>query len=362
MGVAGLAVAFLVVVAAALAAHPAPVIGHSAVVQRTAGRVEIKTPGAKRFVTLGHSARTIPFGSTVAAPRGTVRITVASIGGAAPASAEFHSGQFAITQNATTGLATLRLNGPLARCHNATRHGTREGLRDAKRRKPKQRSLWGHGGSGHFQTQGNYAAAEVLGTVWLTTDSCQATIVSVAEGSVSVTDLVTGATQTVTTKQAVTVTASGGTSIAPTATTGTSPEAGARYAGTGQDFLNNAPTWTAENTANMSFDVSADASAVTAFKGSFVYYCGAGRSNVTEARMPVSSSGHFGARFTQKDANSTAYVAISGQFNTGGTLASVSYLVDYVFKGSKTPAHPYSTANPKALGCASWVRGNPAAG
>ena len=344
-------------VAAALAASPAPVLGHNAVVQPVAGRVQIKRPGAKRFVTIGRAALAIPFGTTVAASRGTVRVTIASISSAAAASAEFHSGQFSITQSPTTGIATLRLNGRLPRCQRATGREAR-----ASHRHSTQRSLWGNGGAGHFQTQGNYAAAIVLGTVWLTTDSCQSTTVSVAEGSVSVTDLVTGATQTVTGKQAVTVTPSGSSSIAPTRTTGTSPEAGARYAGTGQDYLNNAPTWTDEKTTNISFDVSADAGAVTSFRGRFFFYCGAGTSTVKEVRMPVSSSGHFGARFTQKYSNSTAYVAISGQFTTGGTLAGVSYLVDYVFKGSPTPAHPYSTADPKALGCASWVRGNPAAG
>jgi hypothetical protein len=47
---------------------------------------------------------------------------------------------------------------------------------------------------------------------------------------------------------------------------------------------------------------------------------------------------------------------VPGSFRDG----CVSYLVDTVFK--PTPAHPYSTASPKALGCASWVRGSVTAG
>ncbi|HUB77103.1 MAG TPA: hypothetical protein VL977_08595, partial [Solirubrobacteraceae bacterium] len=261
----------------------------------------------------------------------------------------------------TTGIATLKLDRRLAGCRRQRRHGTRAGRRAAARRRAPRRSLWGKGGDGHFETKGSYASAIVVGTVWLTSDSCSSTVVSVAEGTVLVTDLRTGATQSVTGGQAVTVTASGGSSLGPARTTGTSPEAGARYAGSLPDFLNNAPTWTAEETGRASFEVSADARAVTAFKGSFYYYCGAGTADVTEKRMAISASGRFGARFAHRSASSTAYVAISGRFTTGGTQASVSYLVDYVFKGSPTPAHPYSTASPKALGCASWVHGSLAA-
>ena len=87
---------------------------------------------------------------------------------------------------------------------------------------------------------------------------------------------------------------------------------------------------------------------------------------MTETRLAVSKRGTFGARFSQpiKGKNgkvgSTAYVVITGAFTEGGREASVSYLIDYVFTGSHVK-HPYSTADPKALGCASWVRGTVAA-
>jgi hypothetical protein len=139
-----------------------------------------------------------------------------------------------------------------------------------------------------------------------------------------------------------------------------SPKPGTSYHGTGKDYMNNAPKWADEGSGKISFTTSADGKAVMHFSGSYSYYCGAGTSTVTEKRMAVSASGHFGTEFSQKlkgaSAGGTAYASIAGQFTDGGEKASVSYLIDYVFKGDKVK-HPYSTKNPKALGCATWVRG-----
>jgi hypothetical protein len=141
-----------------------------------------------------------------------------------------------------------------------------------------------------------------------------------------------------------------------------SPKPGARYKGTGKDYMNNAPKWTAEGTGKISFAISTDGTAVIDFKGTYSYYCGAGSDDVTERRISVSKTGSFALEFSQPikgpngKVNSTAYVSIAGAFEKGGKDASVSYLVDYVFKGTKVK-HPYSTKHPRALGCASWVRG-----
>ena len=111
------------------------------------------------------------------------------------------------------------------------------------------------------------------------------------------------------------------------------PKSGATYRGTGRDFMNNAPRWTAEGTGKISFKTSANAHAVVDFKGGYSYYCGAGTADVTEKSMPVSKSGTFGVRFKQSvkgpngKVNSTAYAAISGRFENGGTKAAVSYLI-----------------------------------
>lgn len=133
-------------------------------------------------------------------------------------------------------------------------------------------------------------------------------------------------------------------------------EPGHSYQGTGKDYMNNAPKWADEGTGKIRLQTSTDGKNVIHFRGTFSYYCGAGTSDVTEKTMAISGSGGFGARFSVKQRGSTAYVAISGQFKDGGNKASVSYLVDFVFPGSHVH-HPYSTDNPRALGCASWVRG-----
>ena len=191
-----------------------PALGRTAVIQRIAGKVTFARPGSSHFAKLSSSPTAIPLGTTIAAARGTVQITIASSSGAV--SALFYSGQFAIKQ-AASGIATLTLNGPLASCPaggTTGASGTTKATRTSTH-KPQQRSLWGNGGAGHFQTKGNYAAATVLGTVWLTTDSCASTVVSVAEGSVSVNDLLTNGSQTLTSDQAETVASSGATALAP---------------------------------------------------------------------------------------------------------------------------------------------------
>jgi len=140
------------------------------------------------------------------------------------------------------------------------------------------------------------------------------------------------------------------------------PKAGASYRGTGRDYMNNDPRWTAEAKGRITFKTSASGSAVTHFKGTYAYYCGASTADVTESNMAISSRGTFGARFSQPikgrngKVSSTAYVVISGAFTHGGTQASVSYFIDYVFTGTHVK-HPYSTASPRSLGCATWVRG-----
>jgi ferric-dicitrate binding protein FerR (iron transport regulator) len=56
-------------------------------------------------------------------------------------------------------------------------------------------------GRGKFQTEGRYGAATVRGTIWLTEDFCDGTLVRVTRGVVTVEDLVTHATVTVTAGQ-----------------------------------------------------------------------------------------------------------------------------------------------------------------
>ena len=51
------------------------------------------------------------------------------------------------------------------------------------------RRLWGNA-TGRFRTRGRFAAAAVRGTVWLTEDRCDGTLIRVRSGRVQVTDTV----------------------------------------------------------------------------------------------------------------------------------------------------------------------------
>jgi hypothetical protein len=71
-----------------------------------------------------------------------------------------------------------------------------EAIIAAKPRKPIRR-LWGDG-EGSFRTGGRYTSATVRGTVWLTEDYCNGTLIRVQQGTVTVRDPVRNTTVTVT--------------------------------------------------------------------------------------------------------------------------------------------------------------------
>lgn len=145
------------------------------------------------------------------------------------------------------------------------------------------------------------------------------------------------------------------------------PKAGARYHGTGTDYMNNAPKWTAEGTGKVSFAVSTSGTEVRNFKGTYSFYCGAGTSWITARRMAISKRGRFAAKFSQPakgpngKVDGTDYATVDGAFIDHGRKARVRYLFDYVGTGT-TIKHPYSTSDPRALGCASWVKATVSAG
>src|SRR5262249_57197477 len=94
--------------------------------------------------------------------------------GAQAQSALFYDGRFVVTQ--VGGITQLKLSLALA-C-------TASGKASAAAKKPKTRKLWGDG-SGSFRTRGQYSAATVRGTKWLTQDPCGKTLTRVAHGGVS---------------------------------------------------------------------------------------------------------------------------------------------------------------------------------
>jgi hypothetical protein len=136
------------------------------------GTVVIKEPGASGFVPLS-AATTLFSGVTVDATKGTVKLTAQSH------SADFYEGAFTLGRT-RAGTTTLKLAGgtPCPGVAAATAAPRQH-----------QRKLWGSG-HGSFQTTGHYAAATVLGTKWLTQDTCAGTLIRVAEGHVRVRDLV----------------------------------------------------------------------------------------------------------------------------------------------------------------------------
>ena len=134
--------------------------------------MQVCPKGGKCF-TLA-AGQTIPMGSTVDTKKGAVELTSVSAPGAPPQKAVFSEGIFRITQRGN--VTELTLTEKLAPCPKRAR---------AAAKKPKSRKLWGKG-SGKFRTVGNYSAATVRGTRWLTQDSCAGTLTRVTQGVVTV--------------------------------------------------------------------------------------------------------------------------------------------------------------------------------
>jgi hypothetical protein len=179
------------------------------VVQEVAGRVLVKLPGEDRYVDLASlTLEEIPNGTLVDARKGRFRPKVAAAGGTT-AETDFYEGISEINQLAAgalsiagtapqPGVTELRLAGgdfgrpcttPLAKAKAKQKPKRKTfGLAQAKPVKPVRR-LWGSG-SGNFRTRGRYSSATVRGTIWLTEDYCNGTLVRVRQGIVAVRDLV----------------------------------------------------------------------------------------------------------------------------------------------------------------------------
>jgi hypothetical protein len=157
---------------------PTPVAGKTVNVAPVSGKVTIKRPGSNRFLTLTAGAQ-IPVGSSIDTRTGRISITAAQ-GKGKTATADFFDGLFKLTQTkGSKPVTTLALTEKLICPRGAS----------AAAKKKKSRKLWGDG-SGSFRTRGQYSAATVRGTRWLTQDSCTSTLTRVVRGAVSVRDLV----------------------------------------------------------------------------------------------------------------------------------------------------------------------------
>jgi uncharacterized repeat protein (TIGR01451 family) len=177
-----------------------PVFGEAVNPVVVSGFVCAKLPGSNECVDVAGLTQ-IPVGSIVDARVGRVALTVATAAGTTE-TAELYEGEFQLLQAAS--VTEFRLTGgDFSVC---TARPAKAKAKKAKKRKPAGleaaprkpiRRLWGNG-KGTFRTRGRYGAGVVRGTVWLTEDFCNGTLVRVREGTVSVRDQVKNRTVTVT--------------------------------------------------------------------------------------------------------------------------------------------------------------------
>jgi hypothetical protein len=172
---------------AQLASLPAPVEGHNVNLATVSGTVLVRLPGSKSFIRLAQSGQQVPTGTDVDVTQGRLTLVAAAAPmGPATKTADFYGGVFKVGQPASgNGSVDLKLDGPLATCK------TFSGARAAKAKppkKPKSRLVWGDG-HGTFKTVGQSGSAAVTGTKWRVEDRCDgSTLVTVARGTVKVTD------------------------------------------------------------------------------------------------------------------------------------------------------------------------------
>lgn len=180
-------------------ALPPPSFARTLDIGLVSGSVVVTLPSGAPF-TLGTQDRNIPIGSLIDTTHGRVDLRAAppptaAAPARAPAAprvedAQFYGGAFRVRQASSLPVTQVRLaGGAFASCQApAHAHAHAAGLPHRVIR------LLGASGSGRFQTTGRYAAATVRGTIWLTEDFCDGTLVRVRRGVVSVENLVTRAT------------------------------------------------------------------------------------------------------------------------------------------------------------------------
>jgi hypothetical protein len=166
-------------------AAPPPVSGKAVDVKVVSGTVLVKQAGQTTSQPLT-GAEQIRVGSTVDTTNGRVRLTSAARHGKTQTE-DFYQGAFRVTQKRGHPLTTLTLTGGHnAACPHAASAGHGPQARTARRRHLRRR-LWGNG-HGSFGTQGSSASATSQGTIWLTEDDCEGTLITVRRGAVLVHD------------------------------------------------------------------------------------------------------------------------------------------------------------------------------
>ena len=178
---------------------PPPTLGKSVDITPVSGHVGVEATGQKNFKHVSQGVQ-VPNGSEIDARNGSVQMTLALPHGSYETGI-FYDGQFQLHQNGRSGATTATLAGGghgVSYCP-APQIGSRDavGIASAARAKrPKKgkngnkgkklRSLWANA-HGSFTTKGSGGAAAVLGTQWLTEDTCAGTWFKVVRDKIKVT-------------------------------------------------------------------------------------------------------------------------------------------------------------------------------
>jgi hypothetical protein len=184
-----------------------PVPGKTFDARVVSGNVFIEYPAGtgpratapKGFVAL-RGAANVPMDAQLDTRKGRVGVTSAADTGAVKTqTADFYDGLFQVKQalpkkqpkTPTALITNMVMRGEPSRSVCAPLKGARAAAVDKTKKKKGPHSvlgkLWGNG-KGKFQTTGKYSSATVRGTIWLTQDRCDGTLVTVRRGVVSVRD------------------------------------------------------------------------------------------------------------------------------------------------------------------------------
>jgi hypothetical protein len=176
------------VLSSIVAALAPPKLGVSGDLAPVSGSVLVKLPGSATFIALTMVDQ-IPFGTVINATHGRVKVTTAGPHGGTQ-TGEFFEGEFVLTQGRDGLVLATLAGGNFSVCPTARErsHVASVSSRHASR-KHVVRKLWTDA-HGSFSTRGNYAAATVRGTEWLTEDLCEGTLIRVTRDEVAVTNLV----------------------------------------------------------------------------------------------------------------------------------------------------------------------------
>ena len=171
-------------------APAAPVVGASVTLRPASGDVQVELPGAHEFVAL-QTASSIPVGTVIDATHGKVLLTSAVNRAGGTKTGAFTGGRFVVGQaNVARPVTDLRLaGGSFAACSRIGALTDGPIVATSANVKPSHtvvRKIWGQDNGGRFKTIGNTASAAVRGTIWLTEDRCDGTLIRVFRGRVVV--------------------------------------------------------------------------------------------------------------------------------------------------------------------------------